>query len=415
MKNRFPLFLGGMALFLESCAVPVQEERHSMPTEYVLSRSEAIRTDRQDSVGSDIRIVTGFGNLALSDSHSHSFRLSFVAEAPVLETGPLKLLQMTQQGSTLIVAYQSTDGSPRGALSLFDVSDPARPQLRSRLQLPHLNLQKLALEGQAIYFVGYSSDPSGPVIGRVTWIDSELQADLELEVLDAKNLEDLVVLEDRVIVVDREASTLSTLQKKDFLTMGQANFEGVDSLIRDESGLWALGIGPTRLTRLDANLTKLNGVVDLSELTDRKVSSQLQVGQEILLASLGANGVTGFCKSDQKPLFKIPAVIRGDLPLSMTASRAAVMSRGLLLTANAEAGVYVYSVKTRQRDGICKARDLRLEGSLDLGKTFRAELLSLKNGVLAVGDGKNRVNFIQVEGAERVNDDQDFDLGPAKT
>jgi hypothetical protein len=124
---------------------------------------------------------------------------------------------------------------------------------------------------------------------------------------------------------------------------------------------------------------------------------------------LGEGGVRVFCQVDQKALFHVPSVVRAGLDPARSSTRDAALSHGLLLTANGEAGVYVYSVRAEDQGNRCKDRSLQLEGYLDMGKDFRAEVLNWQQDALSVGDGQGRLNMFHFDRDNFEADDTDFD------
>jgi len=409
MLSRFPFLPGGMALIISACAMPQPGLRRSQPMEHTLLRGDQLDTARQILEERDINLLTAFGNLATLENRSFSVQLASVLEAPVIDGTSLRIIRILQQHNFLVVAYASADRSARGALVIVDLSDAENPTLRAELQLPTVDVQALAIDGRVVYFSGFSSEPSGPVVGSISMQNFEWQDDLKLQVLDLKSASALAVLDDQVVVLDRESAQLVTLQKNEFLTKAQMPGSGLSQLGQDASLLWSISHEPMQIQQWDVELRPKSMIPTNFEMKSSAYAGQMKFGRETMMASLGDGGVRAYCKANQKALFNIPAVIRADLTAERSQSLDAALSRGLLLTANADAGVYLYQVSTKDKQGVCKERELRFEGYLDLGKNFRAESLSWKDGILSVGDSEGRLNMFYIDSDTLENDDIDFD------
>ncbi|HYX36993.1 MAG TPA: hypothetical protein VE954_28160 [Oligoflexus sp.] len=409
MLPRLPFLPGGLALMVTACALPQPGLRRTTPIDHTLLRGDQLHTERQILEEREVNLLSAFGNLTALENRHFSVQLSSVLEAPHVDGSALRITRLVQEGSLLIVAYAGAAGSTRGALALIDLTDTESPVLRAELQLPTVAVETVALDGRHVYFAGSSSDPGGPVVGRISIQDFEWQDDLKLQALDLKSISALAVFEDRVVILDRDRSQLTTLNKNDFVTTAQVSVPGLSQLSQDASSLWTLGRLPTQIQQLDSELKLKSSAVALGDLENTLFSGQMVIGRETVMAALGDGGVRAFCKANQKALFNVPPVIRPDLPAEKTQSLDAGLSQGLLLTANADAGVYLYQVATQDKQGVCKEREIRFEGYLDLGKNFRAETLSWHQGVLSVGDGNGRLNLFSIDSDSLENDDNDFD------
>jgi hypothetical protein len=415
MLSRFRCLPGGLALIVSACAMPQPGFampqpglRLTSPVDHTLLRGGQLHTERQILEAREVNLLTGFGNPAVLENRNLSVQLSSVLEAPTIEGTALRIVRLVQQKNLLIVAYAAGNGMTRGALALIDLTNTDAPMLRAELQLPTVAIETFAIDGKQVYFAGMSSDPGGPVIGHVSIQDFEWQGDLKLQVLDLQSISALAILDDRIVVMDRERAQLVTLQKKDFVTLAQVNVPGLSQLAQDSASLWTLSQKPTQIQQMDTELNLKSTVTAFGAVQDSLISGQMKIGQETVMAVLGEGGVRAFCKANQKALFTVPPVIRADMNPEQTQSLDAALSQGLLLTANAAAGVYVYQVSSRDKQGVCKERELRFEGYLDLGINFRAETLSWQQGVLSVGDSRGRLNLFSIESDGLENDDLDF-------
>lgn len=395
-------FPAGLATILTACAMPQAGIHRSSPIDHIVLRGEQLHTERQILEDQNVNLLSTFGNLVASNDRNLSLHLNSVLEAPEVNGIPLRLVRLQQLSTLLIAAYASQDGSERGALALIDVSNPEAPILRSELQFPSLRIETLAVDGRQVYFA------SGRTIGRISFQDYEWLDDLKIQTLELKSIQSLAVLQDRVVALDGSSSQLVALQKSDFSTLGQMTEPGLSQLAQDSGSIWTLTREPVQITQFDARLRKVSSIDAVGELGMR-FSGQMQIGQETILAALGDGGVRSFCKADQRALFRVPAVIRAGLPVENTQCRGASLSEGWMLTANGDAGVFLYQVQTAEKQGPCKGRQIRLEGYLDLGTQFRAETLSWQHGVLSVGDDQGRLNLFTIDSDKLETDDSDFD------
>ncbi len=403
MISRFPFLPGGLALIATACAMPQTGTRRTTPIEHTVLRGEQLHSDRQIVEERDIQLLTVFGNLAAMDDRPISVQLSSVLEAPIVDGTALRITQLIQQNQVLVAAYASPDGWSLGALALIDVSNPEAPQLRAELQLPSVAISAVAWDAGQIYFAG--SNAAGAVLGRVSIQGFEWQDDLKIQALDLSSASSLSIMGERVWVLDRDQGLLVGLNKKDWLTQSQVSVPGLTQLEHEASSLWTLK--DNKILQLDGDL---HVKASFSTGASTPVASgSIRVGQESVMIARGAEGVRSFCQLDQRPLFSVPPVVRADLDPKRTQTRDAVLSQGLLITANEDAGIYLYSVATDDQGESCKERILRLEGYLDLGKEFVAETLSWHGTVLGVGDGEGRLNIFRIDRDRSETDDTDFD------
>ncbi len=403
MISRFPFLPGGLALIATTCAMPQTGSRRTTPIEHTVLRGEQLHTDRQIVEEREIQLLTVFGNLAAMDNRPISVQLSSVLEAPVIDGTSLRITRLLQQDQILLVAYASPDGRPLGALALIDVTHPSAPQLRAELQLPSVAISAVAWDAGQIYFAGSNAD--GAVLGRISVQGFEWQDDLKIQALDLASASSLSLMGEQIWVLDRDQGLLVSLNKKDWLTRSQVSVPGLTQLEREARSLW---------TVRDNNILQLDGDLHVKASFSTGASTSaapgpIRVGQETVMTARGAEGVRSFCQLDQRPLFFVPPVIRADLDPKRTQTRDAVLSQGLLVTANEEAGIYLYSVATEDQGESCKERILQLEGYLDLGKEFVAETLSWQGTVLSVGDGEGRLNLFYIDRERFETDDNDFD------
>lgn len=405
MLPRFPFLPGGLAVIATACAMPQPGVRYSTPIEYTVLRGEQLHTERQIVEERDIALHTVFGNLASPGNRPMSVQLATVLEAPSLGGTPLRITRLLQQNQTLLVAYASPDGRALGALALIDMSDPEAPILRAELQLPTMAVTSVALDGNSIYFAGFSGNPTQAQFGRISIQGFEWQDDLKMQTLEMSTVSDLAVLGDKVWLLDRSQGQLLGLHKKDGGIASQLTVTGLEQLGRDAASLWMMRA--SQLVQLDPNLqVKASFPAEDAPL---KAHGPIRIGQEMAMTVLGEGGVRAFCQADQKALFRVPAVIKAGLDPARSSTRDAALSHGLLLTANGEAGVYVYSVRAEDQGNRCKDRSLQLEGYLDLGKNFQAEVLNWQQDGLSIGDGQGRLNLFYIDRDNFEADDTDFD------
>jgi hypothetical protein len=407
MLSRFPFLPGGLALFATACAVPQPGVRYTTPIDYTVLRGEQLHTERQIVEERDVQVHTVFGNLASLGDRPMSVQLATVLEAPLVGGSPLHVTRLVQQNQILLVAYASPDGRALGALALIDMSDPEAPLLRAELQLPTMAVTSVALDGTSVYFAGFSGNPAQAQFGRISIQGFEWQDDLKIQTLEMSRVSDLAVLGDKIWLLDRSQGQLLGIQKKDGVISSQLTVSGLEQLARDAASLWVMRA--SQLVQLDPKLEvkATYPAEDPQQLPETR--GPIRIGQEMVMTVLGEGGVRAFCQADQKALFRVPAVIRAGLDPARTQTRDAALSHGLLLTANGEAGVFVYSVRAEDQGNRCKDRSLQLEGYLDLGKDFRAETLNWQQDVLSIGDGRGRLNLLYFDRDNFDADDTDFD------
>jgi hypothetical protein len=407
MLSRFPFLPGGLALFATACAMPQPGVRYTTPIDHTVLRGEQLHTERQIVEERDIPLHTVFGNLASLGNRPMSVQLAAVLEAPSVAGTALRVTRLVQQNQLLVVAYASPDGRALGALALIDLSDPEAPTLRAELQLPTMSVTSVALDGSSVYFAGSSDTQSQAQFGRISIQGFEWQDDLKIQTVEMNAVSDLAVLGDKVWLLDGSQGQLVGLHKKDGVISSQLQVPGLQQLGRDAGSLWVMRA--LQLVQLDANLqVKASYPAEDAQLK-HAANAPIRIGQEMAMTILGEGGVRAFCQADQKALFYVPPVIRADLDPVRTSTRDAALSHGLLLTANGDAGVYVYSVRAEDQGNRCKDRLLQLEGYLDLGKDFRAEALNWQQDVLSVGDGQGRLNIFYFDRDTFEADDTDFD------
>jgi hypothetical protein len=405
MLSRFPFLPGGLALIANACAMPQPGLRRATPIEHTVLRGEQLHTERQILEDREIKLLTVFGNLAVQASRPMTFQLSSVLEAPVVEGRALRITALAQQNQNLVVAYASPEGLALGALALIDLTDPEAPQLRAELQLPHMAVTALTVDGQQVHFAGASANPGQAIVARISFQAFQWQDDLKIQTVALSEVESLAVMDERVLVLDRAQSQLVTLNKKDLSLSTQVNVPGLSQIGRNATTLWAYR--EEQLVQLDADLhVQASGATGVPA---QNVVGPLRVGQEMVLTTLGVEGVRAFCQTDSKPLFHVPSVIRAELKAEPAPTLGAALYQGLLVTANAEAGVYLYTVSAVERSGSCKARTVQVEGYLNLGQGFRAETLNWQQDILTVGDAKGRLNLFHIDRDTIDTDDPDFD------
>jgi hypothetical protein len=336
-----------------------------------------------------------------------SVQLATVLEAPNVGGTPLRITRLLQQNQILVVAYASPDGRALGALALIDLADPEAPLLRAELQLPTMAVTSLALDGSSVYFAGFSGNPAQAQFGRISIQGFEWQDDLKIQTLAMDAVSDLAVLGDKVWLLDRSQGQLLGLQKREGVVSSQLTVTGLEQLGSDAASLWV--IRASQLVQLDSHLQVKAAFPAEDAQPKPKASGPIRIGQEMAMTVLGEGGVRAFCQADQKGLFHVPSVIRAGFDPARTSTRDAALSHGLLLTANGEAGVYVYSVRVEDQGNRCRDRSLQLEGYLDLGKDFHAEVLNWQQDVLSVGDGQGRLNMFYFDRDNFEADDADFD------
>jgi hypothetical protein len=294
-----------------------------------------------------------------------------------------------------------------GALALIDVTDAEAPVLRSELQLPAMAVSSVFLDGGQIYFAGLMANSAGIGVGRISIQGFEWQNDLKIQTLDMSAVSALTVQGERVWILDRSQGQLVGLHKKDWTVSSQLSVMGLSQLGSDASSLWA--VKDTQVLQLDGELHVKAAFAIGGTAQASGAPGPIRVGQETVMTALGDGGVRAFCRADQKALFHVPPVIRAELDPLFTQTQDAALSYGLLVTANANAGLYLYSVSTENKGGNCKERTLQVEGYLDLGKGFRAETLNWQQDVLSVGDGQGRLNLFFIDRDSLESDDTDFD------
>lgn len=407
MLSRFPFLPGGLALFAAACAVPQPGIRYNTPIEYTVLRGEQLHTERQIIEEREIQLHTVFGNLASAGDRPMSVQLATVLEAPSVGGTPLRITRLVQQNQILLVAYASPDGRAMGALALIDMADPEAPVLRAELQLPTMAVTSVALVGSSVYFAGFRGHPAQAQFGSISIQGFEWQDDMKIQTLEMGAVSDLAVLGDKIWLLDRSEGLLIGLHKKDGTISSQLTVTGLEQLGRDAASLWV--IRASQLVQLDPNLQVKAAFPAEDHKLKLKASGPIRIGQETAMTVLGEGGVRVFCQVDQKALFHVPSVVRAGLDPARSSTRDAALSHGLLLTANGEAGVYVYSVRAEEQGNRCKDRSLQLEGYLDMGKDFRAEVLNWQKDVLSVGDGQGRLNMFYFDRDNFEADDTDFD------
>lgn len=405
MLSRFPFLPGGLALFATACAMPQPGVRSTIPIDHTVLRGEQLHTERQIVEERDISLHTVFGNLAPLGNRPMSVQLAAVLEAPSVGGSALRVTRLIQQNQMLIASYASPDGRAVGALALIDLTDPEAPVLRAELQLPTMSVTSVAVDGPTVYFAG--SLGNSAQFGRISVQGFEWQDDLKIQTLEMNTVTDIAVLGDKVWLLDGTQGQLIGLQKKDGVISSQLTVTGLLQLGRDASSLWVMRA--LQLVQLDANLQVKASFPAEDNQVKQATNAPIRVGQEMAMTILGEGGIRAFCQADQKALFYVPAVIRAGLDPMRTSTRDAALSHGLLLTANGDAGVYVYSVRAEDQGNRCKDRSLQLEGYLDLGKNFRAEALNWQQDVLSVGDGQGRLNIFHFDRDNFEADDTDFD------
>jgi hypothetical protein len=406
MLSRFPFLPGGLALIASACAMPQTGLRRTTPMEHTVLRGEQLHTERQILEGRDIKLLTVYGNLAIQDSRPMTVQLSRVLDAPMVGETALRITEIVQQNQYLLVAYASPDGRALGALALIDITDPEAPVLRAELQLPQVAVTALAIEGDQVYFAGTSVKPGQAVVARISFQGFEWQDDLKIQTVDLSAVGSLALLDERLLVLDRGQSQLVTLNKKDLSVNTLVNVPGLSRMGRSASSLWAYR--DEQIIKLDADLHVQAAWA--TGVPANNVVGPLRVGQEMVLSSLGEEGVRAFCQTEARPLFYVPNVIRAELKAEPLPTLDAALDQGLLVTANAEAGVYLYTVSTGERSGSCKTRTVKVEGYLNLGKEFRAETLNWQQDLLTVADGQGRLNLFYIDRDTVDTDDSDFNV-----
>lgn len=407
MLSRFPFLPGGLALFATACAMPQPGVRYTTPIDHTVLRGEQLHTERQIVEERDISLHTVFGNLAPLGNRPMSVKLAAVLEAPSVGGTALRVTRLVQQNQILLVAYASPDGRALGALALIDLADPEAPILRAELQLPTMAVTSVAFDGSAVYFAGSSGNSTQAQLGRISIQGFEWQDDLKIQSLEMSAVSDLAVLGEKVWLLDRSQGLLLGLHKKDGVISSQLSVPNLQQLGRDAGSLWVMRA--LQLVQLDANLHVRATFPAQDTQLKQAANAPIRIGQEMAMTILGEGGVRAFCQADQKALFHVPSVIKADLDPARTITHDAALSHGLLLTANGDAGVYVYSVRADDQGNRCKDRSLQLEGYLDLGKAFRAESLNWQQDVLIVGDGQGRLNIFYFDRDNFEADDTDFD------
>jgi hypothetical protein len=270
-----------------------------------------------------------------------------------------------------------------------------------------MSVASVALDGSQLYFAGSNGNPAaGAAVGRISIQGFEWQDDLKIQNLDMSAVSALTVLGEKVWLLDRSQGQLVGLHKKDWVVSSQVSVPGLIQIGRDATSLWALR--ETQILQLDSDLqVKANFTTD-GTMPAGIAPGPIRVGQETVMEAIGDGGVRAFCQADQKALYHVPAVVRAELDPQRTQTRDAALSAGLLVTANADAGVYLYSVSTEVKGSACKDRRLQVEGYLNLGKDFQAETLNWQQDVLSVGDGQGRLNLFFIDRDNMITDDTDF-------
>jgi|GEM_PF-2878152 len=333
-------------------------------------------------------------------------------EPPVVADTQVQANSFWLDSSRVYIAYNNAGLPVVGAIDVVDLTIPAKPRLASQMAFATQKINGVAAYQGYLYYTGASGTTGGAVIGKIALgKNGELGAASAPEPLPSYAGTGLVARSTGFYATSGDAGGLAkfdaNLDVSNALTLSDAR--GV-AISPDGRTVGVVRGQPGTVNLFDASGTPV-ATFPLGGASIPESKSTIQMGNRLLLASLGEGGFALVCSQTGTILASEAAVAVADASVDSTVTNAVSAGAGLVFAANGAAGVYVYKLSQGPviQGTNCTQDSLTLLGHMDLG-AFSANMVYLRNNYLLVGDGLGGLRIISVSNTVEATDGGEHDF-----
>lgn len=385
--------------------------------DFMLVNEETQLASRITKTNRELAIEQPNDPLGLFDNSNIDYTLRLIGElsAPRLDGHTLQATDIYSDGGYAYVTYNFANDPKRGGIEVLDISDESNPRVISQLLYRNADINALWYDDGHIYIVGSDShtEPAFLRKFKLSEIDNSLTGDFLTARLSSHAGNDVAVSGGMVATTSGSNGHLSLFNTSDLSMVSSIQKNNLRSvkIDRTDGTLWALlGENGTAIHHNTAGEQQSDPIV-FGGANQAQAKSTIDIGHSTMLTALNENGAKITCKSTGAELAHIRVNNPDRLDSTKAVTNAAAMYDGFLFTANGEAGVSLYVVRT-QGDDACDIRSVTKQGRVDFGQGFSANHVFYSRGYVLVADGTGGVKILNVErgdGSDSDENDSDQD------
>lgn len=344
------------------------------------------------------------------DSSTLALQLELVASVspPVSEGVTLQATGMHFSGTTAYLSYNVAGATQKGGLDQIDVKSSTKPVLQSETIFTDIDANAVTVSGKDIFVAG-AQDGVGAVVLKTT-LDSKglLTSTKTVRTVPSFAGTGVYASSSKLYVTSGNTGGVSLFDLATFTLGSTVSLSDARDVAPAASGsnIYVFQGTPGRIQALTSSGGAISSISTGGAATPESKST-ISLGKTTSIVSLGEAGMKVVCNSTGATLASLPAVSVQGLTADRTVTNAAVASKGMLFTANGEAGVFVYSFK--QNTGTCKGVTLDLLGSISFGKAISANNLYYNSDYLFVASGLGGFKILHITHSDESDDDDDFE------
>lgn len=353
--------------------------------EATVDNDEASLTSRIEQTNIPVTLDAPPGQLLVVDAFV-GLQVGYV-NPPTVGSNIVQANKVLVNGLTTYIGYNFAGEPYSGAIDAMDLQNLATLTLKSSLKFTDTDINGLALQGTNLYAVGGSSTTNGGILKRIALNGALLTTGITDVALPSYAGTDVATNANSVYATSGDAGALSVLNLSTLAITKTTALTDARSVGFTPAGLpMVLSGQPGRVNTMTA-AGDISSTFALGGAATVQSKSNLYVGSKWSVATLSEGGFKIFCNSDGTVIATVPQVTISGTPAAKTVTNAVTSANGVIYTANGEAGIYVYYVRS-SGSSTCGSGSVTPMGSMNIGGSTLSANGVFANGLnLFVADG----------------------------
>lgn len=368
---------------------------------FTLVNDQSALEARVEKSPRDMTIVPDATALGLTRLNlSYTLRLIGELRAPVVDGHTLQATDIYSDGGYAYVSYNTAGDEKRGGVEVLDVSDEDNPRVISQLLYKNADVSAIAYYDGHLYAVGADTNSQPAFLNKYELSDTDngLTGSFETVRLSSHAGNDVAVMGGKVAATSGSSGHLGFYNTDNLAQIStiQQNYLRSVSFDRRTGTAWALQGEHGTSFHYSAAGDKQSEPISFGGANLDQAKSTINVGGNTILTALNEGGAKVICKQNGRVLATIPVNNPDGLAPTKAVTNAAAMENGFLFTANGEAGISLYVVRSSNRNS-CGIRSIYKQGRVDFGSDFSANHVFYSRGYVFVADGGGGVKILKLK------------------
>lgn len=363
--------------------------------------------------------------LGKADASAITLTLVAEVEPPELDGETLQATEIRISGNKAFVSYNVAGEVFKGAVEIFNITDPLTPELISSAKFSDSDVNGLSIHGNDLYLASASnsSDYASPaILQNIKITGGKLSSDINIIDLPSYAATDVDVSGNFIYVTSgADGGYVSVFKQSDLTLHNSYAVEDARSVDSDSKDIAVLagtngvdGVS-AKLVTFDPDLGEIQDEFELTGATIKHAKSTIEVKKDKAILAMSDDGTQVVCLATGDVIHQFDLPIVDGLDETLTVANAATAYKRSIFMANGEAGVYVavnnenLDKKGCEVDGLALAGKLQLNDILldDAGERQSINHIVYRHDMLFIAAGLGGLKIIKVDDSIATDDMDD--------